>query len=127
MKKAVAFVLILLIVLLLLPAARTETVCTVNGRELTDLSIEELYKFEDYLVSTIYQVFDETQTENADGELVGTYVINPRTKKCHQPGCLASLQIGEDRIFITAAPSDLAKQYSPCHLCNPFPDKQTGK
>lgn len=102
-------------------------VYSVNERSLTDMSIPELYDFEDALVSALTVIFNKDIEETAAGELIGCYVINEKTKKFHYPWCYSALQIEPDkRSFERCAPSDLAnpsrpdaQNYTPCGSCRP--------
>ncbi len=99
----------------------------VNERTLVEMSIPELYDFEDALVSALTVIFNRDMEETAAGELIGCYVINEKTKKFHYPWCYSALQIEPDkRSFERCAPSDLAnpsrpdaQNYTPCGSCRP--------
>ena len=95
----------------------------VNGRDMEDMSIEELYEMEDYLVLTLRKVFIDTSTKDGDGNTIGTYVINRNTGKFHYPDCYSSLAIGSDRQFITCDVTELISQgWKPCGQCKPYYD-----
>ena len=84
-------------------------------------SLRKIYKgdLEDTIVSALVTVFYNDAVELSNGEMLGVYVINPKTKKFHYPWCYSALEIGPDRIYIHAAPSELAEKYNPCGRCKP--------
>lgn len=117
MKKNV--IVVLVISLICFVFAKAENVVE-RERELTDMSIEELYELEDSLVLALNEVFTKEATLSSDGEIIGTYVINPKNSKFHYPYCYSALQIEEGRTFVTCTASELAaKGYSPCGQCKP--------
>lgn len=96
----------------------------VNGRDLTDMSVQELYELEDAIVDSLHVVFERELAASPKGKTVSTYVANEESKKFHYPYCYYAIQMGISRQFITADPSDLVEQgYSPCGRCNPYPDQ----
>lgn len=106
-----------LIIVMLLSPALSET------KDMSVMSIEELYALEDLLVDAIRAAFEKTASSMVGHELIGTWVINPRTKKFHYPWCYSALQIGTDRQFRTCAASELVgDNYSPCGQCKPVAD-----
>ena len=99
----------------------------VNGHTLSEMTIPELYDFEDVLVSALTVIFNKDMEGTSTGELIGWYVINEKTQKFHYPWCYSALEIeASQRSFIRCSPSDLAnpsnpntKNYSPCGSCRP--------
>ena len=87
---------------------------------LDDMSIESLFELEDDVVRALRVVFYNESTKSSTGEVVGTYVINPKSNKFHFPFCDSALKIGLDRQFIYSSPSELiAGVYEPCGSCKP--------
>ena len=131
MKKFVAILFLIVFIFVFVYAENNETAkYYINDRVLTEMSIEEIYDFEDALVSALTVLFNEDREETPSGEVIGWYVINPRTKKFHYPWCYSALQIGPDRKIVRCAPSDLAnpsapdaKVYTPCGSCMPHVNK----
>lgn len=114
------FILIIILSLIMILPAYTESEYIVNDRPLTELSIEELYALEDALTSAIEKVFAMESSKSPSGEVLGPFVINARTKKFHYPYCFSALQIGQDRRFEVSTPSELiARGYKPCGQCKP--------
>lgn len=104
----------------LLASALTDEKYMVNGRQLTDMTIEELYALEDEVIAAARVVFDNNTAKTASGEIVGDYVVNAKTEKYHYPDCYSAVQIGVNRQFVRAAPSELeARGYDPCGMCRP--------
>ena len=119
MRKAAIVILFLL--LLAFVAAESRTDYVVNNRSITDLSIKELYALEDSVVISLEEAFKSQASRSEDGTIIGPYVINPRTKKFHYPQCYSAIQIGPDRVFMTASAKELVDQkYKPCGQCNPY-------
>ena len=117
-RKIVFFLSILLVA-----AALAESGFVVNGRDIEDMDVEELYALEDSVMFALQSAFLDGSTVSADGELIGTYVINPSSKKFHYPYCYSAVQIGPDRKLVTCAASELVDQgYKPCGQCDPYPE-----
>lgn len=123
MKRTIAVFLILCILSIFVYAEEDEdtAIYRVNGRLLTEMTIQEIYDFEDALVSALSVKFNEDFEVGPNGELLGLYVINKSTRKFHYPYCYSALQIvPEKRVFIREAPNELVKQgYRACGTCNP--------
>lgn len=114
-------ILLILLFILTVFAAPAETVYTVNDQLLSNMTIEELYALEDAVMDAIEEVFVRDTTISAPGDLIGLYVVNPRTKKFHFPYCYSAVQIGTDRRFEFRAASELAAMgYKPCGQCKPY-------
>ena len=125
MKKNI--IVILVISLICFVFAKAENVVE-KERALTDMSIEELYELEDSLVLALNEVFTKEATLSSDGEIIGTYVINPNSSKFHYPYCYSALQIEQGRTFVTCTASELvAKGLSPCGQCKPYKDEEKKK
>ena len=119
--KRIVLALLLAMVISCVPA---QADYIVDGRELTDMSIEELYDLEDTLIDALHAVFAKTSHESENGELVGMYVINPKTGKFHYPECYSAIQIGNKRMFCMSTASELvADGYTPCGMCRPYLDE----
>ena len=115
------FLILLLVILLVCCFISTQAEYTVNGRKLTDMSVEELYDLEDSIVSALTDVFTKNATKTPDGDVIGVYVVNPRTKKFHYPFCYSAIQIGTDRRFEMCTASELVeKGYKACGQCKPY-------
>ena len=92
----------------------------VNGRDLSDLSVEELYDLEDAIVDSLHVAFERKLASSTKDAPSSVYVVNPRSKKFHYPYCYSALEIGPDRQFIESSPSGLVEMgYKPCGQCNP--------
>ena len=124
MKRIAALLLLLSMVLVFVYAEDTDDIVTkylVNGRQLTDMSIEELYELENSVVAAAVVVFNAEARKTASGELSGCYVVNTKTKKFHYPWCYSGLQIVDSLQFIRETPSALMGMgYKPCGNCNPY-------
>ena len=121
--KLRAFACAALLVLLAVVSAVAVGSFTVSGRDLSDLSVRELYDLEDAVVETLHVAFERELADPESGEGVATYVVNTKTGKFHYPYCYSALQTGVNRRFLTASPADLVgKGYVPCGQCNPYPD-----
>ena len=119
MRKLIVALCVVLLASLL-ASAMTDEKYMVNGRQLTDMTIEELYALEDEVIAAARVVFDNNTAKTSDGEIVGTYVLNTKTGKYHYPDCYSAVQIGMNREFAYAAPSELeARGFDPCGMCNP--------
>lgn len=124
MRKPILLAFVLFLVAMLAVFAVADNVFKVNGRDLTDMSVEELYELEDAIVDSLHVVFERELAASPKGKTVSTYVANEESKKFHYPYCYYAIQMGISRQFITADPSDLVEQgYSPCGRCNPYPDQ----
>ena len=113
-------VLMIIIASLLFICCIARAEYAVNDIPLNEYTVEGLYAIEDSIVAALKSAFDRGSSKAADGEVLGAYVINPRTKKFHYPYCYSALQIGADRVFMTSTPSELMAQgYEPCGQCKP--------
>ena len=118
MRKLAFFVLILLAA-----AAIAESSYLVNGRDIYDMDVEELDALEDTVMVALQGAFLDGSTTSENGELVATYVVNPRSKKFHVPYCYSAVQIGPDRQLVTCTASELVHDgYKPCGQCDPYPE-----
>lgn len=118
MKRVI--LIVLMTMLFICCVARAEY--AVNGIPMTNYSVEELYAIEDSVVEALKSAFDRESSKTVGGEVLGKYVVNPRTKKFHFPYCYSALQIGVNRVFITSTLSELIAQgYDPCGQCKPSP------
>ena len=121
MKKWLAFLIILVTIAGLV---RAESIFSerfrINGVLPVEMTVPDIYDLEDTIVSALVTVFYNDAVELSNGEMLGVYVINPKTKKFHYPWCYSALEIGSDRLFVRASPSALMeKKYKPCGKCNP--------
>lgn len=120
-KVAIISLLILALSFVLAETMLADTKYMVNDRMLTDMTVQELYDLEDELVDALDVVFSKGTSETEDGELIGTYVLNPKTHKFHYPDCYSAIQIGEGRKFMYVAASELVGMgYKPCGMCRPY-------
>ncbi len=92
----------------------------INDMLPVEMTVPDIYDLEDTIVSSLVTIFYNDAEEMPSGEMLGIYVINPKTKKFHYPWCYSALEIGSDRIIIRDTPSGLIKEnYKPCGKCNP--------
>ena len=117
MKK----VILIALAAALMSAVFAEAEYAADRQALSDMSVEELCALEDAVVLALKDVFVKEAAQSPEGEIVGTYTVNPKTGKFHFPWCYSALQIGERRRFVTCAPSELAALgYKPCGQCKPY-------
>lgn len=120
--RIIRITLCCLLLLALSPVSTlSEAAYLVDDRPLTGMSVEEFYALEDAIIVALEAVFDAGAKASASGDLIGMYVVNPRTKKFHYPYCYSAIQIGPDRRFEYCAASELAVQgFVPCGQCKPY-------
>ncbi len=123
MKKTIALMFVFAAVFALVSAENDDSLARfiVNGRLVSEMSVEELYELEDAVVSALVISFYDNSGKTSSGEVRGTYVVNTKTKKFHYPWCYSALQIVQTRAFYPdTTPSELVEmKFSPCGMCKP--------
>lgn len=116
--RKLAFILSILLV----SVALADGAYVVNGQDIEDMGVEELYALEDAVMFALQSAFYEHSSAEG-GELIGTYVVNEKSGKFHYPFCYSAVQIGPDRMLVTCTASELVAQgYKPCGQCDPYPE-----
>lgn len=110
---------LILVLIVCLSFARTEGNYRVNGKDLHDLDIVELYELNDAVQELIWTKAQESVLYY-EGKVITIFVEDTKYHILHMPYCHDTFFLGNDRRIVQSTANYLlANGYVPCSECHP--------